>query len=341
VTNIGTVTIGNTASSGSNTLQVTGAGSLLYAAVNVNVGSSTSLVAGNQLLIEDGGKADIRGHLTVSTNSVLNNTLLGLLYLGGNMDVRSTNYAASDLSGRTVFNGGGVTQLLEALSAFAVPMSTTNFFFGRVEIGDAATASNAAVRLVDQRQNTSGIGSERLAADSLIVALNNSVLDLNGLGVFANSLVNSGVIQQINAGGVGRVDTVSTFTNQGTVAAAGGGFLQFSNAFINAAGALVRMQGGVLTNFVTAGALTNYGVIGGFGAVTPVLANEPQGMVVATGGVLRLVTGFTNSGTGPVNGGLLAALGAGSELRVEQAFTNAGQIWVTAPAARSRSTWRS
>ncbi|MBI5396368.1 MAG: PEP-CTERM sorting domain-containing protein, partial [Verrucomicrobia bacterium] len=330
MTNAGDLTVGASALGRSNTVRVTDTGSLLYAAANVSVGLSTSVVAGNQMVLESGGKADVRGNLTVSTNSVLNNTLLGVLYLGGNLSVRSTNYAQTDLSGKTVFNGGAgaVTQLVEVLSAYTSAMSTTNFFFGRFEVGDAVANSNAAVRLVNQFANTAGIVSEVLAVNSLIVAVSNSVLDLNNLGVFANSLVNSGTVQQVALGGSARVDLVSTFTNQGTVSVANGSFLQFSNSFINAGNGLVRLEGGVLTNFVTASVLTNNGIIGGVGTVTPVIGNEPLGRIAATGGVLTVVSGFTNSGAGQVNNGLLAALGGGSELRIAQSFTNAGSIWV-------------
>jgi hypothetical protein len=54
-------------------------------------------------------------------------------------------------------------------------------------------------------------------------------------------------------------------------------------------------------------------------------------VVTATGGLMRLLAGFTNNPAlnGPVNAGLLRALGAGAELRVETGFTNFGVIAVT------------
>ncbi|MBI5396453.1 MAG: PEP-CTERM sorting domain-containing protein, partial [Verrucomicrobia bacterium] len=195
------------------------------------------------------------------------------------------------------------------------------------------SGSNAFVQLVDNRPNTAGAGSELLAVSNLIVATINSVLDLNDKSVFAYNLYNTGTVQHLGIG-TPRVDVVNTFTNLGNVLVTGGGVLQFSNAFINAASGLIGLNG-TLTNFVTGGVLTNLGRIGGVGDVWPVIGNEPSlaGGIAATGGTLRLMSGFTNSGTGPVNAGLIAALGGGSHLQVAQSFTNAGTIWLNDPTA--------
>ena len=331
--------IGNGGSSSNNSVWVIGAGSLWNNSGNLSVGLSG---AGNQLVIINGGVVRTLGNFSLGTNASLLNSGSGALYVGGNFSNSATNQAGNDFSGTTVFNGssgGGsyVTQTVEVASVFAQPGlgSATNFYFGTFQVGDPITGSNAWVQLVDNQVNTAGGGNETLAASNLIVALAQSVLDLNNRTSFVWNLSNAGTILQTNAnppGVVTRLDVVNTFTNAGTVLVGNGSVLQFSNAFINA-GVLQLQNGGVLTNFVAGSVLTNSanGSIAGNGLVTPLIEND--GTVTASGGLLRLTAGFASSDGGQVNAGLLQALGGGANLQVEQSFINSGTIWASNRAA--------
>ncbi|MCX6899789.1 MAG: autotransporter-associated beta strand repeat-containing protein [Verrucomicrobia bacterium] len=339
----GDVRIGAPSDSSFNLLQVDNS-SVLRAGSNVYVGGvATNLGIGNQFVLSGGATGIIGGDLVISTNSVLRNLSSGTVKLAGSFDNLSTNFAQNDFSGVFIFNGGTTrTQLVEVGSTAVANMAATNFMFGMFQVGDPVTGSNAFVRTVDARSNTSGAGTEFLAASNLVVATSGSTLDLNSARVFAYNVANTGTIQQVVAGSVGRLDIVNTFTNRGNLYAMTGGILQFSNAFINGNGGLIGLVGGTFTNFLTGSVLTNQGTIGGGGLVNPVIGNGPTGQIAATntgaGGVLTLVSGFTNSGTGPVNAGLLAALGGGAELQINQSFTNAGTIWMNNDAAVVRLT---
>ena len=325
--------VGYSSSANSNAVLVTGVGSVWSNSGNLTIGVAS---AGNQLTITNGGVVRTRGSFTLGVNNTLLNSASGLLYLGGNFDNQATNQPGNDFSGTFIFNGssgGGscVTQTVEVASGGATAGlgGTTNFYFGSFQVGDATTGSNAWVQLVDNRVNTTGGGNETFGASNLIVALAQSVLDLNNRTSFVGNLINAGTLLQTNAsppGVVTRLDVVNTFTNTGTVLIGNGSVLQFSNAFINAG--LVRLQnGGVLTNFISGSVLTNSAsaCIIGNGVIAALVGNG--GTITASGGVLQLTGGFTNNAAGtPVNAGLLAVQGAGSVLNVGEAFINVGSI---------------
>ena len=344
VTNAGILVVGVSAVTSNNLLQITGVGSRLWVGGDATLGeSAVSLVEGNRMILDGGATAVLGGNLVISTNSVLRNLDGAVLQLAGHFDNLATNFAGNDFSGSFVFNGGTArTQQVEIASAYATDMIAANFMFGTFQVGDPLTTSNAYVRLVDQRANTAGVGNEILAASNLIVATAGSTLDLTNRTVFAFNMANAGTIQQAVAGGVARLDIVNTFTNQGNLYASAGGILQFSNAFINAGNGVIGLVGGTFTNFITGGVLTNLATIGGGGLVTTIIGNEPAGRIAATntglGGILTLSAGFTNGVSGPVNAGLLAALGSGAELRINQSFTNAGVIWMNNDSASVRLT---
>ncbi|MCX6899788.1 MAG: autotransporter-associated beta strand repeat-containing protein [Verrucomicrobia bacterium] len=327
ITNRGTVTIGNTAATGTNSAQVTGVGSLLWAAGNVNVGfSATSLIAGNVLSADAGGVVQVGGILTIGTNSLVNTVGGGVVKLAGNLDNLATNFADNNWMGNLTLIGGTTrTQLVEVGSTAVANMAVTNFMFGTFQVGDAVTGSNAFVRTVDSRKNTSGAGTEFLAASNLVVAASGSTFDLNSTRAYALFAANTGTIQQVVAGAIGRLDIVNTFTNQGNLYAGGGGILQFSNAFINGGGGVIRLAGGTFTNFVIDSVLTNVGAISGYGTVSVLLDNRAGGQLTATGGVLDLTTGFWNA----ANYGALQAFGPDSILQINQTITNYGSIFTT------------
>jgi hypothetical protein len=95
--------------------------------------------------------------------------------------------------------------------------------------------------------------------------------------------------------------------------------------------ATVTAENAIITNAVPSNRLINFGTLQGRGLVYQPVGN--QGTITATGGTLRLAGGFTNSGTGPVNAGLLAAVGADAHLQVAQSFTNIGTLWLNHPTA--------
>ena len=334
----GDVHIGAPFDSSFNLLDV-GNNSILRVGSNVFVGgAATNIGIGNQFVLSGGATGVIGGDLVISTNSVLRNLSGGTVVLAGHFDNLSTNFAQNNMLGTFVFNGGVArTQLIEIASTYTADMVATNYIIGRFQVGDSVTGSNAFVQLVDARANSAGIGSEILAVSNLIVAASGSTLDLASHTIFALYAGNTGMIQQAVAGAVGRLDIVNTFTNQGNLYAIGGGILQFSNAFINGPNGTIGLIAGTFTNFISGSVLTNRGTIGGGGLVSTLIGNESTGRIAATnaggGGILTLSAGFTNSGTGPVNAGLLAVLGAGAELRINQSFTNAGQIWMNDESA--------
>ncbi|MCX6910815.1 MAG: PEP-CTERM sorting domain-containing protein, partial [Verrucomicrobia bacterium] len=95
--------------------------------------------------------------------------------------------------------------------------------------------------------------------------------------------------------------------------------------------ATVVSQDAIITNAVAGSRLINFGTLQGRGLVYQPVGN--QGTITATGGTLRLAGGFTNGASGPVNAGLLAALGGDAHLQVGQSFTNIGTIWLNHPTA--------
>jgi hypothetical protein len=312
---------------------VTDSGSRWINSSDLSIGLSA---VANQVIITNNAVVQTWGNLAVGPGSVLRVSIDATNYLGGSFDNRSTNDISSDFSGSFIFNGGtSRTQAVEVGSILSGPgiLNATNFFFGAFYIGDPVSGSNAFVQLVDNRTNQPSLaGNEVLAASNVTIATTSSVLDLNNRTGLVYNLVNIGTIQQTNSGNppgvVAQLLVVNTFTNQGAVLVGNGSVLQFSNAFVNAAAGTVSLSaGGVLTNFLNGSVLTNVGTVQGNGILAAQLGNE--GSVTATGGLLRLTGGFTNSadGTGPINAGLLRALGC--ELRIETAFTNIGQIAIT------------
>ncbi|MCX6898519.1 MAG: PEP-CTERM sorting domain-containing protein [Verrucomicrobia bacterium] len=329
---------GENAGANSNVVVVTDPNSIWRNSGDMTIGFAT---VGNQLIITNGGKVRVLGTFRLGTNSSLLNS--AMLYVGGNFENASTNQAANNFSGTNIFNGSSVggswnIQNVEVASAFAKPGlgAATNFYFGTVLVGDAASGSNAWVRLVDNQINMVGGGNETFGASNVVVALAQSVLDLNNRTSFIWNLSNSGTILQTNSGPPGvvtRLDIVNTFTNAGTVLIGNGSVLQFSNAFVNA-GVVELLAGGVLTNFVAGGVLTNNGSgsISGDGLIAALIRND--GIITATGGTLRLSAGFNDGTLGnPVNAGVLQALGGSANLQVEQSFTNTGTILASNAAA--------
>jgi hypothetical protein len=147
------------------------------------------------------------------------------------------------------------------------------------------------------------------------IITNNGSITADGLGVVGRELL-------LTNGLVGRMNTA-------VLAAQDGGVLRILHDTMTNLG-VINLAGGTITLDPTAGSnLVNRSTITGFGDVAAVVGNE--GVVTATGGLMRLLAGFTNNPAlnGPVNAGLLRALGAGAELRVETGFTNFGVIAVT------------
>ncbi|MCX7671845.1 MAG: hypothetical protein N2439_17470, partial [Anaerolineae bacterium] len=164
---------------------------------------------------------------------VITNGPGAVIALTGDFVNASTNIVRNDwAAGTFAFNGGGVTQLVEIASTYTDGMVTTNYFAGTFAVGDPY-GGTAFVRLVDNYNHTVGAGKEILAASNIAVFAG-STLDMNSKTGFAFNMRNLGLIQQTNAGGIGRLDVFNTFTNQGTVRAGSGGMIQFSNSFVNA-----------------------------------------------------------------------------------------------------------
>jgi hypothetical protein len=90
-------------------------------------------------------------------------------------------------------------------------------------------------------------------------------------------------------------------------------------------------EGATITNSISGSSLVNFGSVQGSGTIQAPVGNE--GVITATGGTLRLAAGFTNDSSGPVNAGLVRALGSGSELRVDTAFRNAATMAASNDAA--------
>jgi T5SS/PEP-CTERM-associated repeat protein len=320
--------IGENAGANSNVIVVTDSGSVWSNRDDLNIGIAT---VGNQLVITNGGVVRTLGNISIGTNaSLLNNATL---YVGGDFQNFATNQAINNFSGTNIFNGSGAggawfLQNLEVASAFA----TAGLGTATNSIGDATSGSNAWVRLVDNRANQTSVGVETFGASNVVVALAQSILDLNNRTSFIQNLSNSGTILQTNAGPPGlvtRLDVVNTFTNAGTVLVGNGSVLQFSNAFVNDS-VVQLLAGGVITNFISGSVLTNNASrnIVGDGLIAALIRND--GSITASGGTLRLSAGFSGDAAGnPVNAGVLRAIGAGAALEVSQSFTNTGTIAIT------------
>ena len=321
--------MGENAGANSNVVVVTGSGSVWSNRGDMTIGYAT---VGNQLVITNGGVVRTLGDFRLGTNASFLNS--GTLYIGGDFQNAATNQSLNVFSGTNIFNGSstGGSWTIQELEVAGIFATVTNFYFGTILIGDAASGSNAWVRLVDLQVNRTGSGIETFGASNVIIALAQSVLDLNNRTSFIWNLSNAGTILQTNANATGivtRLDVVNTFTNAGTILIGNGSVLRFSNAFINA-GIVDLLAGGVFTNFVTGGVLTNSstGSIVGNGVIAALIRND--GIITATGGALRLTAGFYGDALGtPVNAGVLRALGAGATLDVTQSFINTGTIAIT------------
>ncbi|MFZ2640323.1 MAG: PEP-CTERM sorting domain-containing protein, partial [Verrucomicrobiia bacterium] len=115
--------------------------------------------------------------------------------------------------------------------------------------------------------------------------------------------------------------------NNGTLGTTNAGTLAVKNATLtNSSSGRIGLLGGVFTLTGVSSNVVNQGAILGFGTNAVVVDNRSGGSITATGGTLRLTGGLTNSVGAAANAGLLAALGAGAQLEVAQAFTNTGTI---------------
>jgi hypothetical protein len=319
--------------------------------------SSNLLIQGSMVLnhpLCGAGSTGIFRNLQVDAGGIVTNAAYSTIYIANNLAMNSTNFIRNNFEGRWVFNGdlgGGLlkTQLVEVASLRKSDdvMAQTNFMFGTFQIGDPITGSNAWVQLVNNNTNQSAGTNQIFAASNLIVNAT-SALDLNSRSGFFFSVRNLGTILQTNLASAAvsttRVDIVNSFTNEGRILIGNGSFLQFSNAFLNGVTGIINItNNAVLTNFLVGSVLTNQGEIIGGGTmnngsrVMPTIGNEgiitaTNGTVAPTNGTLVLAGGFTNGtvgGDGPVNVGLLRALGAGAQLLIPQGFTNRGTIAVS------------
>ncbi len=138
-----------------------------------------------------------------------------------------------------------------------------------------------------------------------------------------------------NAGGVVAANTgtlvvgggIANNINYGTLGTTNAGTLAINNATLtNAAGATIGLQGGTFRMTGSGSNVVNQGTIMGYGTAAGVIDNQVGATILATGGVLNLTAGITNSVGAAVNAGLLEAMGASAVLNVGQSFTNAGTI---------------
>jgi autotransporter-associated beta strand protein len=325
VTNGGTLNINGAMSNSASSSITVGSGSTVSASGNSSSDGSVTVLDGGMTVFD----------YVIGSNSSWTLAAGGTNRWTGDVDVqsvqRNTNFS---VLGTWQFLPTTVkTQLVEVTSlrlAEDQMFSDSNMSIGIFMVGDAASGSNAIVRLVDQRDNgvtNGGVGvyNQVLAASNLIVALSGSILDWNNRSGFAYNLSNAGTMQWTNAGNpagvVVRMDVVNTFTNQGTIQIGNGTALQFSNAFLNGPtwGLLSLFNGGVLTNFAAGSVLTNAGTIFGDGVVMPAVANNAGATVAANLGTLLLGGGLANN----VNNGTLGTTNAGTLAVNSAVLTNA------------------
>ena len=155
---------------------------------------------------QNGGTLSIQTPAAIDGLGVLRGTVSGTLEVTGNLLGVTQNADHYDLEGTLRFAGSGTVstpQLLEAMGqdlGLASSGFSHNFAYGTLFL-----TANTYVQLVDQSDNASGVGTEAIYVNSLIVP-NGTTLDLNGLALYvrasqiAGSIMGGTVIQVPDGG---------------------------------------------------------------------------------------------------------------------------------------------
>ena len=203
-TGTATVTVGVTFNNLGGSIDVR-AGVLNLTAASASTDGAYNVAAGATLLYNGGSIAgqsifNASGTLTLNASVAINGTGLlsglptGTASITGNLLGNTMNADLYGPRGTVQFNGNGTSsapQLLEVMSADlgnAIAGLTHNFSYAGLSL-----ANHTYVKLVDQADNATGAGPEALYVDALSVP-SGTTLNLNGLHVYARSLLINGTI---------------------------------------------------------------------------------------------------------------------------------------------------
>ncbi|MBI5684666.1 MAG: hypothetical protein HZC54_06270 [Verrucomicrobia bacterium] len=298
--------IGRNAGAKNNAVLVSGSGSVWSNSGELSVGffgssSALSILEGGAVSSSTGSigyNTSDNVVLVSGTGSVWNNS--GSLSVGHsgssnqlNIQNSGTVLATNVVLGGTYFSAANA--LMVAGGLLIVTNATAG---GALDVRRGTFTLNSGTVTVDRLLATNGAAS--------VIAFNNGTLTTRG------STVSNGNYFLVGDG-LGSAQMILA-----------GGTHNYANGLRVNTNALVISEGATITNSVFGSTLVNFGSVEGRGTIHSRVGNE--GTITATGGTLRLAGGFTNGSSGPVNAGLLRAIGTGSELRVDMPFHNAATV---------------
>ncbi|MBX3440335.1 MAG: hypothetical protein KF861_22790, partial [Planctomycetaceae bacterium] len=195
------VTVRNAAGSNLTTLGDAGGGGLVIQGT-VSAQSTTgvlrvtgsSVTSTGVLQALNNATLDMDRSVAIDGSGLLAGSGAGVIEFAGNLTGNTTNADLYSPRGTVRFNGAGTAvapQLLEAMSEDRGGDSTAfdqNFVYGTL-----ALANNTYVRLTDSSDNSSGLPSEAVYTNFLIVPAG-TTLDLNGLAVYARATLIAGSV---------------------------------------------------------------------------------------------------------------------------------------------------
>ncbi len=174
-----------------------------------NGGSSKTLASFIAIGANNGGTVQVSESLQIDSSAIVSVTSNSSLLVGGNLLGNTQSVAAFNPQGSVTLNGTGTAATPNVLEVMGADVGTTpagftdNFVFGSL-----ALAANNYVRLVDQSDNSTGVGPEAIYTNSLIVPTG-STLDLNGLHLYTRAAqiggtILNGTVTQIPDSGASR-----------------------------------------------------------------------------------------------------------------------------------------
>jgi len=259
---------------------------------------SLSVKGGAAAIVNQGTVAMQGGFLTINGGAgVITNVNTGLIY-----GIGSQNFQVANLAGGTIMASNGVLSLGLQSNANAGVLSNR-------------TAASTILLTNKFLVNTGTIvlnGGGLLLGGSVIT--NEDVI--TGPGALSSSLYNDTAGLVVVTNGVLNVATNAgeSVMNLGLFTISGDGTLNVAPSWLNTNGTVSIAGGGI-----TGGAVTNVGLLAGFGTITSQLVNLGGGTLTASGaGSLTLVAAPTQNGW--VN------IGNAGTLNVLQAWLNSGLV---------------
>ncbi|MGA2605815.1 MAG: autotransporter-associated beta strand repeat-containing protein [Verrucomicrobiia bacterium] len=257
---------------------------------------SLTVSGGGSAIVNQGTVALQGGFLTINGGAgVITNVNSGLIY-----GVGTQNLSVANLASGTIVASNGIFSLGLQSNANAGLLSNLN-----------ATSTIQLTNAFLQNNGTIVLNGGGLLMNGVITNENS----ITGPGAIVSSLYNdtAGVVLATN--GLLNVATVGeTVQNLGLFTITSDGTLNVASSWANTNGTVSILGGGL-----TGGAVTNVGLVSGFGTISSQLVNMGGGTLTASGaGSLTLVAA-------PTQNGWVNIANAGT-LNVQQAWLNSGMV---------------